>query len=239
MKKCSAIVLCSILMSCIFLVLTGCQQKQQFAVNPQLLEWLNSVPGAVYLPVDWDPIKENTDNVYYYIKGTVIDENMQIEVYQVDKSVDFNDEDELLSKCGPVSESDFIGSITRNNTLDESVNAPLNIPHEYITIELTEDVTAYMDMNGYIAKCEDNGWKFIVNYSTPSSDANELKSIIEALADKKMLLSTNGIVEMYISNRVTINFSWNEGEYNYNFRVVGSDFDEILQSLQSFDLIKE
>jgi|GEM_PF-4898613 hypothetical protein len=197
--------------------------------NSDMMEWLtNTTSIPIYLPNAWLPMKQDKGNNIYYFEAQGDADSYGINVYTTDVSVKFNDNNDLLVKNGPVSEADYIGTISGEKY--EVDKSSFNIPKDANKFNLMNGITAYEKGSKTSVWWEENGWTFhfIGSYS------DDLEALASAWLYADNLVSETGDVEVVGGNKLTFYYSWEKDGYQYGFTTGSIDFEETIKILNSF-----
>lgn len=216
-------------------IITPTKKSAQLSIdnidfNTDLINWLKETTKIpIYLPSLWNPIisQPSTQKYYYEVLGS--DDKYNINVYKTKKAVKFNDNNDLLDKNGPVSESDFVGSISGKNS--NTSKSSIDIPKDAKSFKLINGITAYEKDDRTSVWWEQNGWNF--EY-VGTSDIKTLKAIALAWSDFDIHVYKTGKVKIVGGNRLTFDYSWQKDSYLYSFSTHETDYDGVFKILNSF-----
>lgn len=204
----------------------------------EILTWVRGTTNIpVYLPDSWQPVQQvsdaNVQNYYYKMQGN--DNYYSINIYRTKVPVKFNDENDLLEKNGPVSEADFVGSISGEVITDETPELSIAIPTDAESIDLISGVKAYSENEGTSLWWTENGWSFEFIGSSLSLDT--LKDLASAWNISDTQIQPSGKVSIIEGNKLTFAYMWDKEEFQYTFTTNSTDFSKTINILDSFNSI--
>lgn len=161
-------------------------------------------------------------------------ENYHINIYRVKVPVKFNDQADLLKKNGPVSESDFVGAISGEKITDVTPDLSNHIPQNAVSFELIPGVMAYQKDGGTVMWWKQKKWNF--EFIGSSLSQNVLKQLATAWAESDVKVSETGKVIITEGNKLTFNFIWDKQGNRYTFKSAHTDFNEVINVLNSFSI---
>lgn len=216
-------------------------RAQALSTLSDLITWVRETTNLpIYLPNSWQPIKQNTadedtdttQNYYFELSG---DERFyNINVYKVKVPVKFNDKNDLLEKNGPISESDFVGTISGEKITSSTPDLSNNIPKDAESFEFIPGVTAYKKYQETALWWEYKEWNFEFNGSSISLDV--LKELAATWAKADVQGSKTGKVIITGGNKLTFDFMWDKQGYRYTYITTSMDFNGIINILNSFSM---
>lgn len=208
----------------------------QSNLDPGLLKWASDLSGPLYLPLDWAPIQAAAEkDTAYFLRGFETEDGIQIEAYRAHQKAEFNDSDV------PMSEADFLGSVTRTQAVSADGNTPPYPSDGFEEFSLTEDISAYRSEDGCIIKWEEDGWRFSARYDVSPGDFHELLEFVKAWNERERTAdeASSGDVTILITKKTTVSFQWTQGDFKYDFTTINSDFSNAIRSFLSFSQIKD
>lgn len=219
---------CILFSGCKKVIISKDNTNEKISFNTELIEWLqNTTDISVYLPSELEAMQKDCVNNYYY-EATGDAESYSINIYKSKVSVAFNDKKDLLEKNGPISEADFVGTISGGN-IDN--NFSFEIPTDAKSFELIKGITAYEKDNNILVWWEEQGWNF--NYIGTSNLAT-LESLAKAWIDTPINISEKGNVRIVGANKYTFYYEWERDEKKYSFITESTDFENTIKILNSF-----
>lgn len=215
------------------MILVACKKEangDDSNINTDLLKWLKDTTDIqIYLPKEWEPIKQNKSDQNYYIEATGDKEVYNIDVYRTKKPVKFNDKEALLEKNGPISESDFIGSISGGT--EKNVKDYFDIPEDSKRFELIKGITAYEKDDGLSVWWNQNNWEIAY---IGSANQSILQDFATALSNSNITVADTGKILIIEGNSLTFYYNWEKDEQKYSFVTHDKDIKNIKTVLNSF-----
>lgn len=148
--------------------------------------------------------------------------------------VKFNDKNYLLEKNGPISESDFVGTISGEKIISSTPDLSNNIPKDVESFEFISGVTAYKKYQETALWWGYKEWNFEFNGSSISLDV--LKELAATWAKVDVQVSKTGKVIITGGNKLTFDFMWDKQGYRYTYITTSMDFNGIINILNSFSM---
>jgi len=223
----------------IALLITGLLQvptvrAQAITVISNVAIWISEVTNIpIYLPDNWKPLQDtesNGQNYYYQVLG---DENSyNINVYRTKVPLKFNDQKDLLEKNGPVSESDFVGTISGEKITQLTPALTSTKPENAEPFDLINGIKAYSANNGTSIWWNDKGWSF--EFSGSSGSLTILKGLAESWSNSNIEISQTGLVKIIGGNKLSLYYLWNNDGYRYEYVTSSQDFKDTINVLNSF-----
>jgi hypothetical protein len=195
------------------------------------------------LPVVWQPVinggtQAGTDKQYpyYYFELSGDEDSYGINVYRSEEKVGLNDQNGYIKNNGhPISESNYIGSISGEKITDKTSSLSVDVPQDAARFELVSGLTAYEKDNRTSVWWKDNGWNF--EFSGSSAGIDTLKELVADWQKADIQVSQTGKVKIVEGNRFTFYCMWDKDGYRYEFTTRSTDFNEIINTLNSFTKI--
>lgn len=209
-------------------------KAQVFPLITEMITWVEQKTNIpVYIPESWKMISEsNSDNTsYFYFEVTGDPDSYGVNVYRLETPVPFNNEEELLKKNGPLSESQRVGSIKGQVLTDKMPALTITPPSDTTPFELSPGVTAYQNDQGTQIYWSQGNWIF--EFIGSSSALSSLKKL-STVWSNSIAPADKGIVKIVGGNKMTNYFTWDEGGNRYTFEIVGTDYQEITDILNDY-----
>jgi hypothetical protein len=218
------------------IMLTACKKETKIDtlnLNSDLLKWLkNTTDIQVYLPNDWEPIIQKK-NQNYYLEASGSEENYNIDVYRTKIPVKFNDKNDLLEKNGPVSESDYVGSVS--GEAENNTKISFEIPDDSNRLELIKGITAYEKDDGISVWWSQHNWDIAY---MGGSCISTLKNFATSLSKADITIADTGNISIVGGNKMTFYYNWEKDGRYYTFVTQDEAANNIVKIVNSFTQIK-
>lgn len=175
---------------------------------------------------------------FFYFEVASSNDHHNINVYRIKNPVPFNNENELLKKNGPLSESQKIGTVKVEKSTNRLSPIAFKIPDNPVSFEIINGVTAYYSDEGTHILWEQEKWKFeFIGSSSPLT-----LTYLEGLANewsRSIIPNETGYVKIYEGNRIINYFIWEKEDLRYTFEMCGTNYHEIIPLLSQFSKIED
>jgi len=216
-------------------------RAQALSTLSNVITWVRETTNLpIYLPKSWQPLKQDitqTDkdgqNYYYELIGN--EDSYSINVYKIKVPVKSNDRNDLLEKNGPVSQSDFVGTISGEKITSAIPDLTNNIPKYAKDFELIPGIKAYENDQGTALWWEHKEWSF--QFSGSSLSHNVLKELATTWDMAEIRISPTGKVVIIGGNKLTFDYMWDNQGYRYTYKTSSTDFNQTIDILNSFSRI--
>ena len=210
-------------------------RAQSITVISNVATWISKVTNIpIYLPDNWKLVQDtdsNNQNYYYQVLGN--EDSYNINIYRTKVSVRFNDQKDLLKKNGPVSESDFIGTISGEKITPLTPALSSTKPIENAeTLDLIDGIEAYSLNNGTSIWWNYKGWIF--EFTGSSGSLTILKELAENWSNSNIEISETGLVKIIGGNKLSIFYLWDKDGYRYEYVTSSLNFGHTIDVLNSF-----